>query len=516
MKRNSILRAAAALAVLAMLAASPAAAQFDKYVALGDSITASFQGLCLVTRNQNASYPLLISQQLGISGFQQPLFAEGTLTSSAANKCLGFVVSGTTIGVGPVSDQLQPTNLGLARPYDNLGIVGATAGDLINITSADPTGNTANQFAYAILRNNFPGSPLNGTNAIQQGASLEPDLTTLWVGNNDVLGALLYAVAIDGVTLTPVASFNQSYTQIIQTIASTGSTIVTLNIPDVGSVPFANTIPPVVLDPSTGQPLIIAGGTVPLLGPGDAAYPCPGGAPACPLPAGTLVTLSANSPQAALGGKSLLQLGFGIPCAVAPLPQCNMPLPDGQFIPPATIVPGVLLYPDEVARIRARTDELNASIASIGGTASAIPLDIHAFFSDVTAHGYHIGGLTLSTTFGTGGIFSADGFHPNSVGQAVVAAEIINLLNAARNLTIPLPNLGQALFTPDVPPGSTASGADAAVEFSAVIERQLRALFPPVGAGVQVLEAQMPIQRSKPRAPRGETRTVERPGERSR
>ncbi len=203
MKRNPILRAAAALAVLAMLAASPAAAQFDKYVALGDSITASFQGLCLVTRNQNASYPLLISQQLGISGFQQPLFAEGTLTSSAANKCLGFVVSGSTIGVGPVSDQLQPTNLGLARPYDNLGIPGATAGDLINITSADPSGNTANQFAYAILRNNFPSSPLNGTNALQQGASLEPDLTTLWVGNNDVLGALLYAVAIDGVTLTP-------------------------------------------------------------------------------------------------------------------------------------------------------------------------------------------------------------------------------------------------------------------------------------------------------------------------
>ena len=117
--------------------------------------------------------------------------------------------------------------------------------------------------------------PSNGTNAIQQGASLEPDLTTLWVGNNDVLGALLYAVAIDGVTLTPVASFNQSYTQIIQTIASTGSTIVTLNIPGRRLGALRQHDPARGPRSSTGQPLIVAGRTVPLLGPGDAAYPCP-------------------------------------------------------------------------------------------------------------------------------------------------------------------------------------------------------------------------------------------------
>jgi lysophospholipase L1-like esterase len=423
------------------------------------------------------------------------------------NKCLGFVVTGSSIGVGPVSDQLQPTNLGLARPYDNLGIPGATAGDLVNITSANPSGNTANQFAYAILRNNGPaGNPFNGTNAIQQGASLQPNLTTLWVGNNDVLGALLYAVAIDGVTLTPVASFNQSYTTIIQTIQSTGSTIVTLNIPDVGSVPFANTIPPVVIDPSTGLPLIVGGQTVPLLGPGDAAYPCPGGAPACPLPSGTLVTLSAQA---------LLQTGRGIPCAVALLPQCNMPLPDGAFIPPATIVPGVLLYPDEVDRIRTRTDELNGVIATVGGTAGALPLDIHEFFTRIAEDGYHIGGLTLTTTFGTGGIFSADGFHPNNVGQAVVAAEIIKLLNSARDLDIRQPNLAEPLFTPDLPPGGAAVTAGPGIGLSEEAQQQLYAMFPPVGADVQVLERLLPIRRPGPRARGGETRTVERPGDRN-
>ncbi len=517
MKKHIALRPAAAVAVFAFLLASPSPGQtsFTKYVALGDSITASFQGLCLVTRNQNASYPLLISQQLGISGFQQPLFGEGALTSNpATNKCLGFVVSGNSIGVGAVSDQLSPTNLALARPYDNLGIPGATAGDLLTITSADPAGNTANAFAYAILRNNFPGSPLNGTNALQQALALQPDLVTLWVGSNDVLGALLYAIAIDGVTLTPVASFNQSYTQIIGGLQSSGATIVTGNIPPVDAVPFANTIPPVVVDPSTGQPLIIAGAPVPLLGPGDAAYPCPTGATACPLPAGTLVTLAANSPQAALGGQSLLGLGFGIPCQVAPtLPRCGFPLPDGQFVPPATIVPGVLLYPDEVAQIRARTDELNAVIASVGGAAGAIPVDIHGRFQEIATTGYRIGGLAFTTTFGTGGIFSADGFHPNSIGQAVVADWMITALNEARDLSIPRPNLYAAIFTPDVPPGSSATTPGTKAEQD--LFHRLCDVFPPVSDGIVVEEPRAVIVRPDPGGSSHAPRNLDRSRDRS-
>ncbi|HTQ11853.1 MAG TPA: hypothetical protein VMI31_17455, partial [Fimbriimonadaceae bacterium] len=447
--------------------------------------------------------------------FQQPLFAEGPLSADPnINKCVGFVVSGNAITVGAVSDQLQPTNLTLPRPYDNLGIVGATAAELITITKADPTGNTANKFAFAILRNNGPsGNPLNGTNAIQQAASLAPNLVTLWIGSDDVLGALLYAIALDGVTMTPVASFTQSYTQIIQTIQSTGATIVTLNIPSVDAVPFANTIPPVVLDPSTNEPIIVGGAPVPLLGPGDAAFPCPDGQTACPLPPGTLVTLAANSPQAALGGKSLLQVGFGIPCAVAPLPQCNKPLPDGQFNPPSTIIPGVLLYPDEVDRIRARTDELNAVIANVGGAAGAIPIDIHTIFNGIAAHGYEIGGLTLTTKFATGGIFSADGFHPNCIAQAIVADAVINALNAAKHLSIPQPNMASALFTPNVPPGA-ASATAPGLDFSDQMRRQLYAAFPPVTAGIQVLEPEAPISRVDPRARPEKNRTVERPGER--
>ncbi len=506
MRKNAVCSVAFLVGLLAVV--SPALAQFDKYVALGDSITASFQGLCLVTRHQEASYPNLIAGSLGIGDFEQPLFAEGTLTPNPAiNKCLGFVVIGASIGVGPVSDQLAPTNLSLQRPYDNLGIPGATAADLVNLTSANPTGNTANRFAFAILRNNIPGSPLNGTSAVQQAyflmAEEAPNLVTLWIGNNDVLGALLSAVAIEGVTMTPEPIFEAAYAEILATLGPlVATTIVTLNIPDVSAIPFATTIPPVVLNPATGQPLIVNGSTVPLLGPGNTAYPCPGGAPACPLPSGTLVTLQAQA---------LLQQGFGIPCAVAPLPQCNNPLPDGQFIPPSTLVPGVLLYPNEVAAISAKVDQLNGVIADQSAGASAITVDIHAIFNEIRDHGYEIGGITLTSTFGTGGIFSADGFHPNNVGQALVADYIVQALNESEDAGITRPNIAEALFTPDLPPGGSAAVTPDPEEAALWTRRQLFELFPPVAEGVYLLEPRTPIRRPDPRVREDSTRTLERP-----
>jgi len=504
MTKHATLRAAAAL-IGSILVAAPAltaqTASFHKYVALGDSITASFQGACLVQRHQAASFPEVIARQLGIADFQQPLFAEGALsTDLTKNKCLGFKVVGGSIGVGAVSDQIGPTNLGLPRAYDNLGVPGATTSDMIHLTSADPAGNTANKFAAAILRNvDTPLNPFHGTNAVQQTLSLLPDLVTLWVGNNDVLGAALEGVAIDGVTLTPVASFEADYTAIVGALTASGRTLVILNIPDVTAIPFATTIPPVVLNPATGEPVVGPTGPIPLLGPGNAAYPCPGGAPACPVPTGTLVTLQAQP---------LLQQGYGIPCAVAQLPHCDNPLPDGQFIPPATLVPGVLLYPDEHDAIHNRTEELNAKIASIGGAAGAVLVDINAFFDRVSAEGLDIGGVSLNADFATGGLFSADGVHPNNIGHAILADEIIKALNTAKGSSIPEPDLSGVLFTPDVPPASAAAQGPEP-DFSLLAGRQLLELFQP--GGVRLLDFESVARPHRPRG--GQTLLLgDRPG----
>ena len=265
-----------------------------------NSLTAGVEGNCLVERHQRKSFPKLVADQLGISDFQQPLLGELPLTSPGTGVCLGTVVSGNTITVGPVSNQGFPQNATLARPYDNLGIPGANAADLVDLRVANPGGGTAARAATLILRN-APTQPFEGRSALDEANLLSPDLVTVWIGNNDVLGAALSAAAIEGVTLTPVATFDAKFTQLMTGLRASGRRIVALNIPDVSSIAFTRTSPPVVVNPATRQPVLVNGQPVSLLGPRTTAT-CPT-AP-CPLPAGTLVTL---------GASPLLGAGVGVP-----------------------------------------------------------------------------------------------------------------------------------------------------------------------------------------------------------
>jgi lysophospholipase L1-like esterase len=449
--KKMLFRAVALAGAFAAFLASPARPQpmtFHKYVALGDSLTAAVEGNCLVTRHQQRSYPKLVADALGISDFQQPLISERALGApGSTGTCLGAVVAGGTITVGPVSAQGVPTNATLARPYDNLGIPGANAADLVDLRTANPGGNTANRTAAAILRN-FPGGPFEGRNAVEEATLLQPDIVSVWIGPNDVLGAALAGAAIDGVTLTPASVFEMKYAQILSGLRATGRTIVVLNVPDVTALAFVRTIPPVVVNPTTRQPVLVNGNPVPLLGPRTTPS-C--STPPCPIPPNTLVTL---------GASALLAQGIGIPTALG---GTGLPLPDGSFSPPATLNQGVLLFADEVTLIQQRTTEINARIATVASAFGATVLDTHGLFDEIVAHGYDAGGgIVITTTFLTGGIFSADGFHPSNIGYAIVAKEIIEHLNATTGNGYEVQDFASALFEPDVPVITTTGVRDPA------------------------------------------------------
>ena len=436
MKKNSLSIGLAA-AILAA-GASTASAQFSHYVALGDSLTAGVEGNCLVERNQLASFPAVLAGQLHIADFEQPLVQELLPTNPlVGNPCLGAVLSGSSITIGVISQQGAPLNSLLARPYDNLGIPGAKTADLVDLTQGDLNGTTAQRFAVLVLRN-VPGSPFNGLNAVTEANALGPDLITLWIGSNDILNAALSGLFLPGVTVTPQSVFEAKYAEVVNSIEHEGRTIVAGNIPDVAAIPFTTTVP---------SRLTIPGGTTPVLGPGNTTYPCTPVPPdtGCPVPDGTLVTLPASA---------LLAAGIGVPTALG---GSGAPLPDGVFIPPATVVPGVLLYPDEIAQIRAATDSFNNTIAADITAAGGVLVDIHEFLNDINAHGYHIGGITLTSRFLSGGLFSADGFHPSSIGYTVIADKFIRDMNFNLGLEIPQPSFNHVLFTPNCPPPGCSS-----------------------------------------------------------
>ena len=427
-------RAAVSAGALVLAAALPAAAQttFHKYVALGDSLTAGVQGACLVSRNQKVAYPVLVAKSLGIADFQQPLVGESLIITNPASVCLGLPANATAFAPGAVSQQGAPLNGTLPRPYDDLGIPSARVDDLVSLVHSNPAGGGVQSSAALVLRN-FPGSPFDGMSAVVEANLLQPDLVSIWIGNNDVLGAATSGVAIDGVTVTPAAAFANSYGEVVDAMKASGRTLIFLNIPDVTAIPFATTIAPFTT---------VGGQTIPFLGPRttDTCSTAP-----CPLPPGTLLTLQAQA---------LLSTGHGVPAAAGGFGDA---LPDGGFDPgTGTLTPGVILYPDEVALLQSRTDDYNATIAAAAAANGGILIDVHTIFNDIKANGYNVGGIHLTSQLLVGGLFSADGVHPSSVAQAIIADYIIKALNAAKGTDFPEPNLATPLFTPDVP---VATGA---------------------------------------------------------
>jgi hypothetical protein len=432
----------ASIAAATLALAVPVYGQFDRYVALGDSLSAGVEGGCLVERNQLNSFPSILARQMGLGDFQQPLMDE--LPAGDPNglgPCLGAVfVPPSTITVGEISEMGLPLNATLSRPYNNLGVPGAHVGDLVDLKHGNPNGRTAEQFAIFVLRN-FPGSPFDGLSAVDEANALGPDLVTLWAGNNDILPAVSTALFLPGVTVTPPDELSDKYAQILTQLGP-GKTIVAGNVLDVTAIPFATTVSPILA--------ITPGGPVKVLGPGNAAFACTPVPPdqGCPVPDGTLVTLPAAT---------LLAQGIGVPVALG---GTGLPLPVGTFSPPATLSPGVLLYPDLIDNVRTLVDNYNATIAAQISGAGGVLIDTFAIFAELNQHGFHVGGLTLSTNLLTGGIVSADGIHPSTIGYSIVASAFIQGMNEQLGLEIPQADLTAVLFTPNVPPtGSEARGA---------------------------------------------------------
>jgi lysophospholipase L1-like esterase len=408
-------RKALLLGLAAALVAGAVTAQvnYTNYVALGDSLTAGYSAGALTKFYQDYSFPEILAKQFGITSFQQPTISDPGIGSYGTVLQLTALTLGPT-GVVPVIGPTpgasgMPLNATLPTPYNNLGIPGALAGDL-----ATKTGNITN-----LLTGHINPATLmfdivlrDGQHtALQQAISLSPTFVTVWIGNNDVLGAALTGVALEGVTLTPKAVFQQEYTTLIGALRQylPGAGIVVATVPDVTSIPFVTTIKPYLVNPATGA-------HIPLLGQSG------------PLTESDYVTL---------GASSLLAQGIGIPTAAG---GTGLPLPEGS-VDATGLHTGVILRAGEIAAIQARTADINGIITATAAQFNAKVVDVNAIFANIVAHGVLVGGIKLGPAFLTGGIFGYDGVHPQRLGYAVLANEMIKVLNVAYGTKVPQVNL---------------------------------------------------------------------------
>ncbi len=105
-------------------------------------------------------------------------------------------------------------------------------------------------------------------------------------------------------------------------------------------------------------------------------------------------------------------------------------------------------------------DSFNGVIASTVAGAGGSLVDVNEIYNKIAIEGYEIGGIRLTNSLLTGGVFSADGYHPSSIGYAIVADEFIKVMNVGRAVPIPQPNFSHVLFTPNVPETGGASVVD--------------------------------------------------------
>jgi lysophospholipase L1-like esterase len=402
---------------LAAFAQGTGTANFSRYVAIGDSLTAAFMSGGLGRTAQLNSYPILIFRQATgqTAGFEQPYVSDPGIPAVLELKSL------SPLTIGPKPGSGQPLNLNLQRPYNNLAVPGADVHDVV-ATVTDNGG-----LHDLILRR-------LGTQ-LQQALALQPTFVTLWIGNNDVLGAALSGRVIEGVTITPVAQFEADFKTVVNAINGAGARMAMANIPDVTGIPYVTTIPFVLVNPATNQPVIINGNPVPLIGPNG--------------------LLTAND-RVLLTARAELAQGKGIPVALG---GSGQPLSDA-----------VVLSASEIATINARVAAYNNIIRSEATRVNAAFVDINATFNDVATRGINVGGITFTENFLTGGVFSYDGVHPTAFGYAFVANLFIDAINGQFGGDIPLVNLLPFMFGPSRSTAALAmpDGSDATLTHSAI------------------------------------------------
>jgi lysophospholipase L1-like esterase len=408
------------ICLTALLGTLPANAQvdFSRYVALGDSLTAGVASGSLHMDYQQTAYPALLAQQAGASVFEMPLISDPGIPH------IWELVSllGPTFETYPNGPIGMPINAEYALPYNNLGVPGSnlydllfTTGDITNLLQDPPIMDNAEH--DLVLRIPMVPDPTDPTEmidftAITQAIALDPTFITLWIGNNDILGAAVYGTPLEGVTMRPLEGeygFTNLYQQALGALATmTSADIVVINLPYATDAPIINTVSPFLT--------LADGSVVPIIGTNG------------PLDENCYVTLP---------GASWLA-------------QYYDPL-NGVFLPedidPVTGAPGYVLRPEEVAIINGRIDAYNAIIQATADAFGIPVLDFNDFLHRIATGEEEVafGGWEPTTDFLTGGIFSYDGVHPEKVGQGLVALELIDLINEEFGASIPPFNMSHLM-----------------------------------------------------------------------
>jgi len=124
-----------------------------------------------------------------------------------------------------------------------------------------------------------------------------------------------------------------------------------------------------------------------------------------------------------------LATGTGVP---VPCGGNGNPLPDNLVLTAA-----------EAASISAAVAGYNDAIASEAAARGYALVDLHGLLRQVATAGIAIGGVTYTSAFITGGLFSLDGVHPDDLAHGLICNAMIDAVNAKFASRLPRANLAE-------------------------------------------------------------------------
>ncbi|RAK63991.1 G-D-S-L family lipolytic protein [Hymenobacter edaphi] len=451
-------------------------ADFSKYIAVGNSLTAGFSDGGLYLEGQVNSYPKILSEQfarVGGGAFPQAYFSDAQSNGSGYLRLVGFtspappdepspITANVTTGlavrgvVNTRTNPLQPvyTRVGATETYNNYGVPGIRMADVEtagygNVASTGGTILNPTPIFNPYFERLLPAST-NDTYR-QRVVAANPTFFTYWLGNNDVLG---YATSGGVSGITPTTTFTDLNSRFLDDLTARGAKGVVATIPDVTTIPFFTTVGPTFrrsLTRKTVPGVVITTGGFSLTGP---------------IARRSIATTDIKDP--ALGGNQLFTLTAAPYLPLVGLPggkawrdvyaqlRPNFPptITLGLFLTSQGIdtlqafgvsggnpIPTTLVLDDtEQGVARTATTEFNNALRSKAGAKGLAVFDSNTFFSGVAQTGFVTNGVTNTASFITGNLFSLDGVHPTPRGYAVIANEMIKAINAQYGASIPFVN----------------------------------------------------------------------------
>ncbi len=366
-------------------------ARFERYVAMGNSITAGFQSGGINDSTQLQSYAVLLSRQMG-TPFFEPLMSRPGCPAPFTNVFTGARVPPPVPGGCALRRAQTPP-----PPYmNNVAVPGAEVMDAVSNLDTASNANALTTF--------FLGGQTQ-TEAMQR---VRPTFLTVWMGNNDILGAALFATNPgDSTRITPAATFQTRYDQMLDSIEAVNPQgAVLMGVANVTTIPYF----------SRGTTYFaIKAGLV----------------PGASFPANFLVDASCNPPR---GDSVLVPFPYG-----ATLLGQATANPGNNYT--LTCAGPQVVEPAELGLLVAAALQYNAGISAAATTRGWTYLDPNPTLDSLVAVGGTvvrafplIGAACTANPFGTA--FSCDAVHPSASTHKLIANKLIEGINAAYGTTM--------------------------------------------------------------------------------